>query len=303
MPAATRPQKDDAQVRVAVVIVSHQTRDEALACLETLGDAGADEVVVVDTGSTDGTAEAVRRDRPDATVLALDNVGYGRGANAGVARTTAEVVVVANADTRFTPGSLDRLAAVLTAAPDIGAVGPSVRYPDGRRQASARRFPTLGQAAGHALLGLWWPANPWTRSYRMVDEDPDAPKDVDWLSGCAVALRREAFEQVGGFDPGYFMYVEDVDLGYRLRQEGWRMRWEPTAEVVHSVGASTQGRRAKMVVEHAKSLDRFYGRAYAHGVGRLLRPLIRVGLGLWVLLVLAWDAFVRVRTGRSTTGE
>lgn len=288
---------------VAVVIVNHETPDEVLACLETVDAAGARELVVVDCGSTDGSAEQIRVERPDVAVLALDNVGYGKGANAGVAHTQAPFVVVANADTRFAPDALHLLAATFVGAADLAASGPQVRYPDGRSQASARTFPTLGQAAGHALLGLWWPGNPWTRAYRQTDADPNAARDADWLSGCALMLRREAFEDVGGFDPGYWMFVEDVDLGFRLRQAGWRVRFEPDAQVVHSVGASASGRRARMVIAHARSLDRFYRRAYAHGIGRLAQPFVRVGLVLWVGLVLAWNRLVARRTGRSSTGE
>ena len=291
------------RARVAAVIVSHQTRDDALACLATLGPAGADEIVLVDSGSTDGTADAVRGSFPDALVIELPNVGYGRAANVGVTRTTAPVIVVANADTRFAPGSAAALADDLATHADAGAAGPLVRYPDGRLQASARRFPTLTQAVGHGLLGLWMPDNRWTRAYRMRDEDPTAPKEVDWLSGCALALRREAFSEVGGFDPRYFMFVEDVDLAYRLRQHGWRVRFAPAAEVVHAVGASTSHRRVAMVVEHARSLDRFYGRVYQRGVGRLLRPLVRVGLAAWVAVVVTWGTVAGRRRGRSTTGE
>ncbi|MFN2556527.1 MAG: glycosyltransferase family 2 protein [Nitriliruptorales bacterium] len=289
--------------RTAAVIVTHDTRHEALACISTLRPAGAEEIVLVDSGSHDGTAEAVRAAFPGVVVVELPNVGYGQAANIGVARTSSPYVVVANADTRFAPGSISALAAELDANPDLAAAGPLVRYPDGRLQASARRLPTLPQALGHALLGLWWPDNPWTRAYRMRDVDPNQAREVDWLSGCALALRREAFVAVGGFDPAYFMFVEDVDLGYRLRKAGWRMIFTPQAEVVHAVGASTRARRAAMVIEHAKSLDRFYGRAYAHGPGRLLRPLVRLGLLLWIGVTLGWGAVAGVRHGRSTTGE
>lgn len=288
--------------QVAAVVVTHNTRDDVLACLETLAATTVDEVVVVDCGSTDGTVRAVRDACPDVKVLDLDNVGFGRGANAGVALTSTPYVIVANADTRFAEDVPEVLAAAAT--DEVGAVGPSVVFPDGRRQASARSFPTLAQAAGHALLGLWWPRNRWTRAYRQTDVDPALPRDVDWLSGCALLLRREAFDDVGGFDPGYWMYVEDVDLGFRLRQAGWRIRYEPGARVTHKVGASTSTkRRARMVVAHARSLDRFYGRAYNVGVGRLARPFVRLGLVLWVGLVLAWDRIVARRTGRRSTGE
>ncbi len=293
----------DSRPRTAVVLVNHDTRDHLLHALSTLGDAGADEIVVVDSGSSDGSAEAVREHHPDVAVLALDNVGYGRAANAGVARTHADVVVIANADTSFDADAVTRLADALDSDPGLGAVGPRVRYPDGRHQASARAFPSFVDAAMHGILGLWRPDNPWTRRYRMADADPAHPRDVDWLSGCAMALRRDAFASVGGFDPGYFMFVEDVDLGWRLRQHGWRVRYEPSAGVVHEVGASTGRRPARMVVAHARSLDRFYGRRHDNLYGRVTRPLVRIGLIGWVITVLVWNRLARPRSGRSTTGE
>jgi N-acetylglucosaminyl-diphospho-decaprenol L-rhamnosyltransferase len=286
----------------AVVVVSHDTRDEALGCLASLTDAGADEVVLVDTGSRDGTADAVRRAHPGTEVLVLDNVGFGRGANAGVRRTGAEVVVVCNADVRFEPGSVEVLARRLWSDPAVGAAGPLVRYPDGRPQASARDVPALTTAVGHALLSRVWRDNPWTRRYRRTDADPTRARDAAWLSGCTLAVRRCAFEDVAGFDPAYFLYVEDVDLGVRLRRAGWRLRYEPDARVVHRVGASTGRRRRWALTTHARSLDRFYGRYVGTGrLGRAARPLVRMALAGWVVVTLLWERLAG--QGRSTTGE
>jgi N-acetylglucosaminyl-diphospho-decaprenol L-rhamnosyltransferase len=259
-------------------------------------------VVLVDTGSRDGTAEAVRARHPQAQVVVLANVGFGRAANAGVRRTDAEVVVVSNADVRFEPGSIEVLARRLAEDPAVAAAGPAVRYPDGRHQASARDVPDLPTAIGHALLARIWRRNPWTRRYRRADTDPERARDADWLSGCALAIRRRAFEDVAGFDPAYFLYVEDLDLGVRLRRAGWRLRYEPQARVVHRVGASTGRRRVRSLTTHARSLDRYYGRYLASRPGgRLARPLVRVGLVGWVAATLLWERLV----GRdaSTTGE
>lgn len=288
------------RIPVAVVIVTHRTREEVLAALEVLGD-DLDEVVVVDTGSGDGTVGAVRSRCPHVEVLALDNVGYGAAANVGIGRTSAPFVVLANADARVTGRTARELASVLAEDDTVGAVGPRVRYPDGRHQASARRLPTTREAILHAALGWVWPTNPWTRGYRMADEPPEVARDVDWLSGCVIALRRAAFDAVGGFDPGYWMYVEDVDLGWRLRRAGWRLRYHPAAEVVHAVGASTGGRPAALVAAHARSLDRFHRRAYGRGPGRLARPAVRVGVWLWAMSVLLGRRLVGAR--RSSTGE
>jgi N-acetylglucosaminyl-diphospho-decaprenol L-rhamnosyltransferase len=287
---------------VALVIVTHQTREEALGCLASVGPHDVDQVVVVDTGSTDGTVGAVRRRFPETTVLALDNVGFGRAANAGVRATRADVVVVSNADVRFDREALRTLAARLWEQPDVGAAGPLVRYPDGRPQASARSLPSLPTALLHALFGWVWPANPWTRRYRHTDRPPDRARDADWLSGCAVALRRQAFDDVAGFDPGYFLFVEDVDLAVRLRRAGWRLRYEPASRVVHRVGASTGRRRRWARRQHARSLDRFVTRHVATGLAaRPLRPLLRLAVHGWATAVVAAERLLG--RGRSTTGE
>lgn len=289
----------------AVVVVSHDTRDEAVACVRSAREAGARELVLVDSGSRDATAAAVRRDDPGVDVLELANVGFGRAANAGVARTTAETVVVANADVRFGQASLRVLHAGLAAEPSLGALGPAVVYPDGTYQASARRLPDPVTAVGHAILYRVWADNPFTRRYRDLDADPSRARDVDWLSGCTLAVRRTAFDAVGGFDPGYFLYVEDVDLAVRLREAGWRLRFEPAATVVHRVGASTRQRRLRSLLHHARGLDRFYGRHLARSLpARLLRPLVRLGLAGWVLTSLVWERVASWRgEARSTTGE
>lgn len=281
-----------------VVVVNHNTRDDLLACLASLRESGARRVVVADAGSRDGSLAAATRQFPEVHDLALPNLGFGRTANAGVAETDAPVVVVANADTRFPAGSVTALAEqVVGGAGDVGCLGPLVRFPDGRIQMSARAFPSLGDALGHAVLGMWKPDNRWTRRYRLTDWDHASDRDVDWVSGCCLALRREAFDAVGGFDPAYFMFVEDVDLCWRLKVRGWRVRFTAAVEVTHAIGGSVGPRRMAMTVEHARSLDRFFARRYDSAPQRLLRPLIRVGLVGWVGVALAWQV-VRGR-GRS----
>lgn len=277
-------------LRAAAIVVVHDTRDDLLACLASLEGAGADEVVVVDSGSSDGSYEAAEAAAPSAVRLRLANVGFGRAANAGAAAVPdADVLVVANADTRFPSGAVRLMADFLERRPEVGIMGPLVRFPDGRLQLSARAFPSIAQAIGHALLGFWRPENRWTRAYRLTDWDHTTERAVDWVSGCCIAVRRAAFDEVDGFDPAYFMFVEDVDLCARMGAAGWKVVFSPVAEVVHAIGGSVSRRRFRMVVEHARSLDRFFGRRYATGWRRVYRLPIRVGLAGWVLVAMGWS--------------
>lgn len=262
-----------AEPRWAAIIVNYEAGPLLLACVESIladTSAGPPEVVVVDNGSRDGSVAALHRARPAVRVVAPGgNVGYATAANRGAAVTTAPVVAVCNPDLEVRPGTAAAMLRRLSAEPDLAAVGPALRNPDGSRYPSARSHPGLFDAAGHALLGRVRPRNRFTRSYRQLDLDWTRARDVDWLSGAMVFLRRRAVDSVGGWDERYFMYMEDVDLCWRLRHMGWRIAYEPAGEVVHVQGASTASRPYRMIVEHHRSAYRFARRRW-RGARRLL---------------------------------
>jgi N-acetylglucosaminyl-diphospho-decaprenol L-rhamnosyltransferase len=179
------------------------------------------------------------------------------------------VVAVCNPDLELRTGTAAALLGRFAAEPDLAAVGPALRNPDGSLYPSARAHSSSTDALGHALLGRAWPRNPFTRRYRHLDADWTRRRDVDWVSGAALFLRRAAVDSVGGWDERYFMYMEDVDLCWRLRRLGWRVAYDPTGEAVHRQGVSTAGRPYRMIVEHHRSVYRFAARR-GHGVHRLL---------------------------------
>ena len=271
---------------LAAVIVSFNVRDELLGCIRSLRADGVEEIVVVDNASADGSAAAAQAADPDVKVLALArNLGFGGGANRGVASTSAPYVAILNPDLVVEPGAAKALVGALEGDPGLGLVGPRIETPEGEIYPSARRFPSLVDAAGHAFLWFLWPSNPFTRRYRMTDWGHTDATDVDWVAGTHMVVRREAWDAVGGFDEGYFMYGEDVDLCWRLWKEGWRVGFVPDARVVHAIGRSTDQTPYRMIAHHHRSLWRF-SRKTAAGWERPLLPAI--GLALLVRTALAW---------------
>jgi N-acetylglucosaminyl-diphospho-decaprenol L-rhamnosyltransferase len=234
------------------------------------------EVVVADNASPQGAPPV------PADVRLLEtggNLGYGKGANLGASGTTAPVLVVANPDVTWAPGSLDELLAALERWPRAGCVGPAIETTDGLLYPSARAFPSLGRGLGHAVFGPFWPSNPWTRSYRAEQGTPvEGP--TGWLSGSCMVLRREAWEQVGGFDPKYFMYCEDMDLCRRLAEAGWQNVYAPGAVITHVGGHATQGRPRAMLREHHKALYTYLSEHYRGPRWALLRGVLALGLAL-----------------------
>lgn len=278
MPAAPPPPTGS---EVAVVTVTWNPGATLAAFLDSLPAAttGAVPVVVVDNGSTDGAPERAAA-RPGVRLLRTgENLGYGAAANRGIAGLGPEVrwVVVANPDLQWRPGALDELLAAGQRWPRAGALGPLIRDPDGTSYPSARLLPSIGRGVGHALLGPVWPANPWSRAYRQSDAVP-GERRAGWLSGSCLLLRRAAFESVDGFDPRYFMYFEDVDLGDRLGRAGWLNVYVPTAEVVHLGGGATRQVAGPMLAEHHRSSYRYLADRHPGPAWAPLRWGARAGL-------------------------
>lgn len=271
---------DDPMPSMAVVVVDHDAGPVLADCLRSLAGEPVDEVVVVDNGGSRGTGDLA--DVPTGldgrlhVVRTGTNLGYGAGANRGVAATTAELVVVANPDIEVHPGALRSLATELAADPTVGVVGPRIDEPDGRRYPSARRFPSPVDAAGHALLGRVAPGNRFSRRYRMDDLREAGAATVDWVSGACFATRRRAWEELGGFDEGYFMYAEDMDLCWRAARAGWIVRYRPDAVVTHLQGVSTRRHPYAMLLAHHRSALRFTWRTASGWRRALVVPAVAV---------------------------
>jgi len=278
---------------VAAVVVNYKTAALTVACVASLRADGVDEVVVVDSGSGDDTGERLAASDAAAVFVPLaHNPGYGAAANAGVRRTSAPTVLIANADLVVRPGTVAALASALAADPCLAVVGPRIDRPDGTRYPSARAFPSLLDALGHGFAGLLTTDNPWSRRYLRSDQE--APGPSDWVSGACFAARREALDSVGGFDEGYFMFMEDVDLCWRLRRAGWDVAYEPAGVVTHVEGASRAYAPYRMILAHHRSLLRY---AWRTGTwrDRLVLPVVAVGLVLRGVIMAARTALASRR--------
>ena len=259
--------------RLSVVVVNFESGVLLLDCVRSLfadDSAGQPEVVVVDNGSRDGSVATLRGAFPDVAVIEPGgNVGYAAAANRGIAATSAPYVAVGNPDLVVAPGTAAALLGRLEAEPDLAAVGPALLNPDGSQYPSAREHASTVDAVGHAVLGRVLPRNRFTRRYRQLDASWDEPRDVDWVSGALLFLRRSALDSVGGWDERYFMYMEDLDLCWRLRRIGWRVAYEPSGRATHVQGASTKAHPYRMIAEHHRSAYRFAARRW-RGPQRLL---------------------------------
>jgi N-acetylglucosaminyl-diphospho-decaprenol L-rhamnosyltransferase len=231
-------------------------------------------------------------------IRASRNGGYGAGANLGARSSQRELLFICNPDLVTEPDAIERLAEALDAHLDAAVAGPMLLETVGSVYPSGRTFPDLGEELGHGFVGLFWRDNPWTRRYRLVGDEQHRARNADWVSGASFLVRRDAFEAVGGFDEAYFMYVEDVDLCWRLHRAGWAVLYEPSSRVVHEQGRSTSREPYRMLVAHHRSILRFAGRS-TEGRRRLLLPLVAVALGARLVLASLERYVGTVRSNRS----
>ena len=265
---------------LAAIIVNYNAGPEIRAALQSIAGEMAGrgwEAMVVDNASTDGSADYVWEFAPRARVLRnAVNVGFGRGINQGVAASSAPFILIMNPDCRLEPGAVATLRAELETRPRCAIAGPRVLDPDGAEQGSARGDPDMLTG----LFGRTGPLRhllPWAAvSRRNVVSTGRQSATVDWVSGACMLVRRSAFDEVGGFDPRYFLYWEDADLCRRLRARGYEIRYVPAATAVHQVGHSSRTARAASIKAFHESAYLYYSTHVAPGAWNPKRAIARV---------------------------
>ena len=263
---------------VSTVVVTYNALPWVEKALESV--AGT-ERIVVDHGSTDGTLVLVRERFPDATVVEQENKGFGAGNNAGMRVATGRWFLLLNSDAWLEPGALDRLVEFAEAHADAAVVGPRLLNPDRTLQRSVRGFPSVWRIATEYLfLRKLAPRSRALNAFYAGGFDHDEPREAEFLMGSVLLVRREAVHAVGGFDERYFMFSEETDWCYRLREAGWKIWFFPEAEAVHVGGATTTQNWGPMFREQVRGHLRFLSDHHGEREAERARRLMLVALTL-----------------------
>jgi len=233
------------------------------------------EIIAVDNGSADGSVAMVQAEFPQVHVIVnAENRGFPAANNQGLAIARGRYILLLNPDTEIVGDTLAAMLAFADAHPDVGLVGPQLLYPDGSVQSSRRRFPTL--ATGFFESTWLQPCAPHRllERYEFLDQPDDVAQDVDWLYGAALMARREAIEQVGPMDEGFFMYSEELDWCRRFRETGWRVVYLPAAQIVHHEGKSSEQVVAARHVHFQTSKVRYFRKYHGSFAAAVLRMFL-----------------------------
>jgi GT2 family glycosyltransferase len=260
-------------------------------------------VTVVDNGSGDDSLAQISARVPDIALIASErNLGFAGGNNLALERILASVptgadrrdsfVLLLNSDVELTPDAIRRLITFMEAHPEAGIVGPKVVLPNGKLDLACRRgFPTPGRAFWKLTsVARLFPDNPRFSGYNLTHLDEDETTEVDSVVGAFMLVRLAAIDDAGLLDTRFFMYGEDLDWAYRIKQRGWRVWYVPAARVVHLKGATARRQSYRMIVEFYRAMWLFHSKHYARRTPLLLNWLVGLGIVARGLLALAINA-------------
>ncbi len=291
-------------VKVSIIIVSYNGRDHLSRCLAALYTCDQQipfEAVVVDNASRDGSLAMLARDFPQVRAIASKrNDGFAKGCNLGARAALGEYLLFLNSDTEVLSDALQTLTAFLDEHAHAAVVTSRLVYPDLTDQGVARSFPGPINAifGRRTLVTRLLPGNRFSRKYLLSRVHPsDRPFEVDWVSGACLMVRAHVFRELGGFDEGFFMYWEDADLCFRIKQRGWKVFAVPAAVVIHYEGGSS-AQNARLVIAFHRSVYRYYRK---HHIRSSISPAILLaaaGLAARASLLLGGNMVRRALSAR-----
>ncbi len=290
-------------MQVSILLVTYNSLSVIPACIDSIRRGAADvehEIIAVDNASSDGTAEWLRG-QPDIRLIAnRRNEGFARAANAAAEAASGELLFLLNPDCRLQPGCLWSIYDFMRDRPWVGACGPKLISPNGELIRSCRTFPSLWTVFCEAFgLAQAFPNSRIFAGYYLGGWDYSDARRVDWLSGAALAIRRDIFHRLGGLDEQFFIYAEDLDFLYRLRAAGWECWYLPQAEVVHEGGASWRGLELHRAMWAHWSLWLYFRKHRGWAYAGLARALTAAGAAArwaaWCLRAAGGDKRARER--------
>lgn len=244
-----------------IVIVNYKTASMAAQAARTARQCAPEaRVIVVDSASEDDCGELVAREKNIEYLGLTENRGYGAALNAGVGNSSAEYLLLLNADLELAPGTVSHLQTRFESLPTLGVVAPRLRSANGQVQPSCRRFPTHRSLLASRGSPFSYLGRPQARSYRLPE--PNSFTLTDVVAGACLAVRQQVWRDLGGMDPAFVLYAEDSDFCFRAKKAGWLVGYEPAVSVQHEWGASRRKARRQSNLQHAESLSRYFYKHY-----------------------------------------
>lgn len=285
-------------ITLSIIIVNYNTNEFLRQCLTSLYDLEhlvSFETIVVDNNSNDGSCKMVRGDFPQVHLLKNnENVGFAKANNIGIEMARGKYILLLNSDTKVVGDALEKMVQFLDSHPNVAVVTARLVYPDLSDQGVARTFPTPINAffGRRSLLTRLFPNNRFSQKYLVSRMHmSDEPFEIDWVSGACLMVRKKVIEEIGALDEGFFMYWEDADLCFRIKQRGWKVICHPEALVIHYEGKSTPRKSSRLIVEFNKSVYRFFRKHYIRSSFEMMNFVAILGLTLRTLGLLALNVF------------
>ena len=268
--------------KISIIILNWNTRDLLAQCLDSIEQHKGEfqlEILVVDNASTDGSQAMLKEKYPQIQlIINSQNVGFAKGNNQAMQVAQGDYFLLWNSDAFAIPGAMQSLLYLAEKEPKAGIVGAQLRNADNSFQASYSPFPNQWRefliltGLGRAFLDPAYPS--------LGPEEEKGPQIVDYVEGACLLVRRQAFQEVGGLDEGYFMYAEEVDWCYRMAKHGWQVWYQPEAKIIHLGGASSAGRRTHREADLYRSRIRFFRKHYGGHSAQFLKIQIYTSTAL-----------------------